>query len=199
MDSLDTNACAYNELKLWKIFIPQNVREVHDLMPSALHELPKDYYRQLGDSGQLDRDIDQEELKRAKDLYHQQPVKSVLDVIKNSQSYRYLVVLGDPGSGKSTLLQYLALNWARTDMTTALSLPIPLLIELRTYIRNRDNGQCNNFLEFCHQSSGSICHFNQHQLHDQLKAGKVLVMFVRVAWPTAMAWMKSLSQANEKM
>ncbi|NEQ15361.1 MAG: NTPase, partial [Moorea sp. SIO3E2] len=31
--------------------------------------------------------------------------------------------------------------------------------------------------EFCHQSSGSICHLNQHQLHDQLKAGNVLVMF----------------------
>ncbi|NEO49710.1 MAG: NTPase, partial [Moorea sp. SIO4A3] len=69
------------------------------------------------------------------------------------------------------------LHWARTDLTTALSLPIPLLIELRTYIRNRDSGQCNNFLEFCHQSSGSICHLNQHQLHHQLKAGKVLVMF----------------------
>ena len=177
LDSLDTNACAYNQLKLWKIFIPQNVREVHDLMPSALHELPKDYYKQLVDSGQLDIEIDQEELKRAKDLYHQQPIKSVLDVINDSQNYRYLVVLGDPGSGKSTLLQYLALNWARTDLTTALSLPIPLLIELRTYIRNCDNGQCKNFLEFCHQSSGSICHLNQHQLHHQLKAGKVLAMF----------------------
>ncbi|WP_287311021.1 NACHT domain-containing protein [Moorena sp. SIO1G6] len=199
MDSLDTNACAYNELKLWTIFIPQNVREVHDLMPSAIHELPKDYYRQLGDSGQLDIAIDIEELKRAKDAYHQQPIKSVLDVINDSQGYPYLVVLGDPGSGKSTLLQYLALNWARTDLTTALSLPIPLLIELRTYIRNRDSGQCNNFLEFCHQSSGAICHLNQHQLHHQLKAGKALVMFVRVAWPTAMAWMKSLSQGNEKM
>ncbi|WP_424098218.1 NACHT domain-containing protein [Moorena producens] len=177
LDSLDTSGYAYNELKLWKIFIPQNVREVHDLMPSALHELPKDYYKQLGDSGQLDIAIDPEELKRAKDAYHQQPVKSVLDVIKNCQSYPYLVVLGDPGSGKSTLLQYLALNWARTDLNTALSLRIPLLIELRTYIRNRDSGQCNNFLEFCHQSSGAICHLNQHQLHHQLKAGKVLVMF----------------------
>ena len=115
-------------------------------------------------------------MKRAKKLYHQQPLKSVLDVIKDSQSYPYLVVLGDPGSGKSTLLQYLALNWARTDLTTALSLPIPLLIELRTYIRNSDSGQCNNFLEFCHQSSGAICHLNQHQLHHQLKAGNVLVM-----------------------
>ncbi|NEO79779.1 HEAT repeat domain-containing protein [Moorena sp. SIO4G3] len=177
LDSLDTSGCAYNELKLWKIFIPQNVREVHDLMPEAIYELPKDYYQKLRESGQLDKEIDQKELQRAKKLYYQQPIKSVLDVIKDSQDYRYLVVLGDPGSGKSTLLQYLALEWARTDLTTQSSLLIPLLIELRTYIRNRDSGQCKNFLEFCHQSSGAICHLNQHHLDQQLKDGKVLVMF----------------------
>ncbi|NEO16397.1 MULTISPECIES: HEAT repeat domain-containing protein [unclassified Moorena] len=177
LDSLDTDGSAYNQLKLWNIFIPQNVREVHDLMPEAIHELPKDYDQKLRESGQLEQEIDQKELEKAKKLYYQQPIKSVLDVIKDSQSYRYLVVLGDPGSGKSTLLQYLALEWARTDITTAFSLPIPLLIELRTYIRNRDSGQCNNFLEFCHQSSGAICHLNQHQIHDQLKAGNALVMF----------------------
>ncbi|NEP22873.1 HEAT repeat domain-containing protein [Moorena sp. SIO3I6] len=177
LDSLDTSGCAYNELKLWKIFIPQNVREVHDLMPEAIYELPKDYYQKLRESGQLDKEIDQKELQRAKKRYYQQPIKSVLDVIKDSQGYRYLVVLGDPGSGKSTLLHYLALKWARTDLTTDSSLRIPLLIELRTYIRNRDNGQCQNFLEFCHQSSGAICHLNQHHLDQQLKAGKVLVMF----------------------
>ncbi|WP_293098651.1 HEAT repeat domain-containing protein [Moorena sp. SIOASIH] len=177
LDSLNTDGSAYNQLKLWKIFIPQNVREVHDLMPEAIHEIPKDYYQKLLESGQLERDIEQKELQGAKERYYQQPMKSVLDVIKDSQGYRYLVVLGDPGSGKSTLLQYLALEWARTDITTAFSLPIPLLIELRTYIRNRDNGQCKDFLEFCHQSSGSICHLNQHHLHDQLKAGKALVMF----------------------
>ncbi|WP_229415139.1 NACHT domain-containing protein [Moorena bouillonii] len=177
LDSLDTSGCAYNELKLWKIFIPQNVREVHDLMPEAIHELPKDYYRKLLESGQLDQEIDQEELEDAKERYYQQPIKSVLDVIEDSQGYRYLVVLGDPGSGKSTLLQYLALEWARTDLTTDSSLLIPLLIELRTYIRNRDSGQCNNFLEFCHQSSGAICHLNQHHLDQQLKDGKALVMF----------------------
>ena len=177
LDSLDTDGSAYNQLKLWRIFIPQNVREVHDLMPEAIHELPKDYYQKVLESGQLEQEIDQKKLELAKYAYYQQPIKSVLDVIKDSQGYRYLVVLGDPGSGKSTLLQYLALEWARTDLTTALALPIPLLIELRTYIRNRDSGQCNNFLEFCHQSSGSICHLNQHQIHDQLKAGNALVMF----------------------
>ncbi|NEP67303.1 HEAT repeat domain-containing protein [Moorena sp. SIO3A5] len=177
LDSLDTSGCAYNELKLWKIFIPQNVREVHDLMPEAIHELPKDDSQKLRESGQLQREIDKDELKRAKERYYQQPIKSVLDVIEDSQSYRYLVVLGDPGSGKSTLLQYLALEWAKTDLTTDSSLSIPLLIELRTYIRNCDSGQCNNFLEFCHQSSGAICHLNQHHLDQELKDGKVLVMF----------------------
>ena len=167
LDSLDTDGSAYNKLKLWKIFIPQNVREVHDLMPEAIHELPKDYYQKSK--------INPEELADAKKRYYQQPIKSILDVIKDSQGYRYLVVLGDPGSGKSTLLQYLALEWARTDLTTQSFLPIPLLIELRTYIRNRD--KCQNFLEFFHQSSGAICHLNQHHLDQQLKAGKVLVMF----------------------
>jgi predicted NACHT family NTPase len=57
------------------------------------------------------------------------------------------------------------------------SKPIPLLIELRTYMRNRDSGQCKNFLGFFHDSSGVICHLNQHQLVEQLNAGNALVMF----------------------
>jgi predicted NACHT family NTPase len=84
--------------------------------------------------------------------------------------------LGDPGSGKSTLLQYIALNWARTPLNNVISQPIPLLIELRTYIRDRISGQCKDFLEFFHKGS-VICRLNQHELHEQLKAGKVLVMF----------------------
>jgi HEAT repeat protein/energy-coupling factor transporter ATP-binding protein EcfA2 len=91
-------------------------------------------------------------------------------------SCRYIVILGDPGSGKSTLLQYLALNWARTPLNNVISQPIPLLIELRSYIRDRNSGQCKDFLEFFHKGS-VICRLNQHQLHEQLKAGKVLVMF----------------------
>ncbi|MEQ8386169.1 MAG: HEAT repeat domain-containing protein [Coleofasciculus sp. A1-SPW-01] len=91
--------------------------------------------------------------------------------------YPYLVILGDPGSGKSTLLQYLALAWANSAPNDASLQPIPLLIELRTYMRNRDVGQCKNFLEFFHDSSGIVCHLNQHQLVEQLKAGNALVMF----------------------
>ncbi|HEY9830144.1 MAG TPA: HEAT repeat domain-containing protein, partial [Stenomitos sp.] len=51
-----------------------------------------------------------------------------------------------------------------------------LLIELRSYSRDRNSGQCKDFLEFFHKGS-VICRLNQHQLHEQLKAGKVLVMF----------------------
>ncbi|NES23551.1 MAG: NACHT domain-containing protein, partial [Symploca sp. SIO3E6] len=45
--------------------------------------------------------------------------------------------LGEPGSGKSIFLQYLALNWARSPLDNAIELPIPLLIELRTYSKRQ--------------------------------------------------------------
>jgi predicted NACHT family NTPase len=78
-------------------------------------------------------------------------------------SSRYIVILGDPGSGKSTLLQYIALKWATRPLKNVISQPIPLLIELRTYIRDRTSGQCKDFLEFFHKGS-VICRLNQHQL-----------------------------------
>ncbi|MEH2392525.1 MAG: HEAT repeat domain-containing protein [Nostoc sp.] len=52
-----------------------------------------------------------------------------------------------------------------------------MLIELRTYMRRREDKECDNFLEFFHKCSGAISHLNQHQLHEQLKSGKALVMF----------------------
>ncbi len=170
LQSLDTSGYAYNELKLWRIFIAQNVQEVHEL---PQHELPKEYQRRLKESNQLEAEITQEELERYQRIYFEQPTRSVLDIVNDYQNYKYLVFLGDPGSGKSTLLQYLALIWAESPLNNAIALPIPLLIELRTYVRNK----CNNFLDFFHQSPSSIYHLNQHQLHEQLKAGNVVVMF----------------------
>ncbi|MEQ8465797.1 NACHT domain-containing protein [Coleofasciculus sp. E1-EBD-02] len=176
LSSLDTTGCAYNQLKLWRLFIPQNVRQVHQGLPQV-YELPKEHQRRLRESNQLDGDVSLEELTEYKQVYSQQSIRPIGEIINDKDNYPYLVILGDPGSGKSTLLQYLALDWANSTPNDASLQPIPLLIELRTYMRNRDAGQCKNFLEFFHDSSGIVCHLNQHQLVEQLKAGNALVMF----------------------
>jgi predicted NACHT family NTPase len=176
LDSLDTSGYAYNELKLWRIFTAQNVRETHQVLPQV-HELPKEHLRRLRESDQVEAELELEELERHKRVYFEQPIHSVLDVVNKKQDYKYLVILGDPGSGKSTLLQFLALNWAESPLDNVISLPIPLLIELRTYMRRREDKECNNFLEFFHQCSGAIHHLNQLELDKQLKAGNALVMF----------------------
>jgi hypothetical protein len=41
---------AYSEVKLWKIFIPQNLRECQEFIPQV-YELPKDRWRLLQESG----------------------------------------------------------------------------------------------------------------------------------------------------
>ncbi|MDZ8034275.1 HEAT repeat domain-containing protein [Nostoc sp. DedSLP04] len=175
LDSLDTSGYAYNELKLWRIFTAQNVRETHQVL-AQVHELPKEHLRRLRESEQVEA-VELEELERHKRVYFEQPIRSVLDVVNKKQDYKYLVILGDPGSGKSTLLQFLALNWAESPLDNVISLPIPLLIELRTYMRRREDKECNNFLEFFHQCSGAVHHLNQLELDKQLKAGNALVMF----------------------
>ncbi|MEH2308917.1 HEAT repeat domain-containing protein [Nostoc sp.] len=175
LDSLDTSGYAYNELKLWRIFTPQNVRKTHQVL-AQVHELPKEHLRRLRESEQVEA-VELEELERHKRVYFEQPIRSVLDVINKKQDYKYIVILGDPGSGKSTLLQFLALNWAESPLNNVIFLPIPLLIELRTYMRRREDKECNNFLEFFHQCSGAIHHLNQLEVDKQLKAGNALVMF----------------------
>ena len=202
LDSLDTSVYDYREkLKVWQVFIAQNVRECKEYLPQV-YEISKEYQKRLRESNELEAEFDSEEWERYKQVYYQQPVRSVLDVVNEMwkdppqppltrgenleppfsrgaggiDSLQYVVILGDPGSGKSMLLQYIALNWARTPLNTVISQPIPLLIELRSYSRDRNSGQCKDFLEFFHKGS-VICRLNQHQLHEQLKAGKVLVMF----------------------
>ena len=177
LSSVDPNTYDYREkLKVWQIFIFQDVRSIYESFLPQAYEIPKEHQRRLQHSNQLDA-IDLENLEKYRRGYFSQPIVSVLDVINDTQKYPYIVILGDPGSGKSTLLQYLALNWARSPLNSLTSLPIPLLIELRTYIRSGESGHCKNFLEFFHQSPGSICHLNQHQLQEQLKAGEAVVMF----------------------
>ncbi len=175
LDSVDTDGAAYDRLKLWSIFIAQNVREVHQALPQV-YELPKEHQKRLFENNQIEA-IELDKLESYKQVYIEQPISLVLDILNQKQTYKYIVILGDPGSGKSTLLQFLALNWARSALSNIISQPIPLLIELRTYMRRREDKECHNFIDFFHKCSGAIHHLNQHQLHEQLKAGNALVMF----------------------
>jgi predicted NACHT family NTPase len=169
LESIDTTGCAYNELKLWKIFIPQNVRESHEFLPKV-YEIPKEYQKILKETGQLE-EFSEEELEGFRRFYKEQPIRSVLEVVKDNEC-RLLVILGDPGSGKSTLLQFLALEWAEKPLKDLVLYPLPLLIELRTYARS----DCKKFLEFCHEGN-VFCNLNQHQLNIRLRKGNALVMF----------------------
>jgi len=179
LDSLDTSVYDYREkLKVWQVFVAQNVRECQEFLPQV-YEIPKEHQRRLRESNELEAEVDLEAWERYKQAYYEKPIRPILDVINEIwqyDSYRYLVILGDPGSGKSILLQYLALNWARSPLDNVIELPIPLLIELRTYISDRNSGDCQDLLEFFHKGN-VICRLNQHQLQERLKAGKVLVMF----------------------
>jgi len=177
LSSVDSNTYDYREkLKVWQIFIVQDVRLIYESFLPQAYEIPKEHQRRLQDSDRLDA-IELENLEKYRRGYLSVPIVSVLDVINDKSNYPYIVILGDPGSGKSTLLQYLALTWARSPLNSVTSLPIPLLIELRIYIRNVELGHCQNFLEFCHKNSGFICDLNQHQLQEKLKAGDAVVMF----------------------
>ncbi|MBW4464523.1 MAG: NACHT domain-containing protein [Pegethrix bostrychoides GSE-TBD4-15B] len=193
LESVHVDGVYYSSLKLWKLFIPQNLRECQEFLPQV-YEIPKEHGRRLRAEGQLDEvEIAETELEGHRKLYVEQPIRSVLDVVGKpmtlgdihrvaagvggrEQSVQYAVILGDPGSGKSTLLQYLALVWAKQPLSDLPLYPIPLLIELRTYARDKQAGKCKDVLSFIH--SGNItCRLNQQQLHDQLKAGQAIALF----------------------
>ncbi len=185
LESLDTTGVYYSELKLWKVFVPQNVRECQEFLPQV-YEIPKDHGRRLRQSGHLDTaELIEVELERSRRVYIEQPIRSVLEVVGDPASavgtvrqtlMQQVVILGDPGSGKSTLLQYIALVWAERSLSELPLHPIPLLLELRTYARDKQAGKCQDMLSFIH--SGNVtCRLNRQQLHDTLKAGNAIALF----------------------
>ena len=203
LESLDAIAVHYSGLKLWQVFVPQNVRECQEFLPQV-YEIPKEHGRRLRQSGQLDEvELVEAELERSRRVYIEQPIRSVLEVVGDPMSLtgapgnlllrydgsirydgsaRYnsalprVVILGDPGSGKSTLLQYIALVWAERPLAELPLHPIPLLLELRTYARDKQTGKCQDLLEFIH--AGNVtCRLNQQQLHDTLKTGQAIALF----------------------
>ena len=183
LESMDAIAYAYNELKLWNVFVPQNARECQEFLPQV-YEIPKELLRELRSQNQLDAEIAEAEMDRYRKAYVDQPIRSVFEILgdpgsselQNSVLSQYTVILGDPGAGKSTLLQYIALKWAERPVKDLPVYPIPLLIELRIYAQNRHSGKCDGILEFLH--SGDILErLNQHQLEEWLKRGHAIAMF----------------------
>jgi hypothetical protein len=162
LHTLDSTDRQY-QIKLWQIFIEQNVRES---LPPSRFEIPQDYQQQLLKSGQLDLNLNSEQVEQYRRQYLEKPAEPVLKAICNEKCQR-AVVVGNPGSGKSTLLQYLALDWAEGEATR-----FPLLIELREYVNDR-----STFLNFLEQGTRADWKFDRHQLDKYLRTQPSLVMF----------------------
>ncbi len=177
LDALDTDGYNYG-LKLWRMFVPQDVRDANELSPEV-YQITEANLKFFQDKNQLEAvgvSLEKVEIYRK---YQQQPKRSVLEMIHQSNE-KYIFILGKPGSGKSTLLRYIALQWARGESTPLSQEELPLLIELRTYINNCKEKRCGNFLEYLHQGigvGGGL--LEQHQLKAWLdnSQGKSLVMF----------------------
>ncbi len=181
LESLDTTGVYYNELKLWKIFIPQNVRECQEFLPQV-YEVPKDHIKRLREAGEAIEIFSEEELERQRHRYINQQSQLVWEIIgdptaKSAKSpIQQVVILGDPGAGKSSLLQYIALIWAERPLRDLSLYPLPLLLELRIYARDKQAGKCQDILSFIH--GGNItCRLNQQQLHEKLRSGQVIALF----------------------
>ena len=165
LNVLDSTDQQYR-LRLWKMFIPQLVREA---LPPSRYELPKESQQRLEVTKQTESDLSSNSTEQDYEKYLQQPIYSVLQLLMD-EKYQRVVVLGDPGSGKSTLLQWLALQWAEEPTGQ-----LPLLIELREYTRDRVKSA--SFVEFFHQGTRTIYKLNQLDLDQQLRSGSALVMF----------------------
>ena len=88
LDSLDTSVYDYREkLKVWQVFIAQNVRECQEFLPQV-YELPKEHQKRLRASNELEAEFDLEQWERYKQVYYQQPIRSVLDIVNELQGDR---------------------------------------------------------------------------------------------------------------
>jgi HEAT repeat protein/energy-coupling factor transporter ATP-binding protein EcfA2 len=173
LDALDTTASSYDNLRLWKVFVAQDVRECAEFAPQ-LYELPKERLMALQAAGEIDPLLSMDGLEHRRRAYAERPIESVRGVVGlgKSPAAERAVILGDPGSGKSTLLRYMALSWAEQSQLAG----VPILIELRLYAQDKAAGSCNSFLEYLHKGN-TVCHLNQRELDALLKSGKAVALF----------------------
>ena len=83
------------------------------------------------------------------------------------------------------MLQYIALEWVsnlKRKVVQAVESEyisnygrLPLLIELRDYIRDRNKPE--NFLDFFHRGASVVCQLNKQDLDNLLRSGNAIVMF----------------------
>ena len=176
LDSLDTSSAAYDELKLRRIFIAQNIKEIRDFIPQV-YEIPQEHQKMLRESGQLNgAELTVKELEEYNQFYSQKPLQSVLEVVEDEE-HKHIVILGDPGSGKSTLLQYIALQWAELTEQELSHACLPLLVELRTYNRNKKAEKCQNLFEFINSESSIISCLDDEYIQDKLNTEKAIILF----------------------
>ncbi|MEL6604082.1 MAG: hypothetical protein AAFP20_12730 [Cyanobacteria bacterium J06614_10] len=74
LDSLDTTGAAYDGLRLWKIFVAQDVRECAEFAPQ-LYELPKERLLELQAAGEIDPLLSLDVLEQRRRSYAERPVE----------------------------------------------------------------------------------------------------------------------------
>ena len=145
------------QITLWSVFVPQSARE-----SAPAIELPDEIRRRLREEGHLAQEKDAE-AAALRQRYQSAALTPVLEIL---QRERLAVVTGNPGSGKTSLLKYLALRWVNED-----SGPLPLFIDLREYIRERE-GVPEYFESGC-----ASYRLDARQLDQRLKEGSAVLFF----------------------
>ena len=158
--ALHTSTYDYDrKLVLWSIFVEPSARE-----SAPVIDTPPEIVRLLRQEGRLPEsleksDLDKNDLDEQRERYKSCPIRPIFGILDRE---RLVVVTGDPGSGKTSLLKYRALQWANGKE----ELPLPLLIDLKEYIRaNLD------LLQYC-QSGREVFRLDASQLDKLLKSGE---------------------------
>jgi hypothetical protein len=187
LESLDTSAYAYNDLKLWRMFIPQDVRTCQEFNPKV-YEIPKEKLQELQRRGNWMRRA--LEAAQIEDLSPEAMRAAHPECAGGGGTHGGRgaaepsgggLCRGAGGSGLGEIdavaVCGLAVGRAAHPRLKALAeRPLPLLIELRKYARDRHDQKCSSMVEYLHQGD-MACRLNQQRLHEVLQAGDAIALF----------------------